>query len=62
MALGKPIISNSDLDHLPFWSDFVWTSKHNELGSEALFDEYHNEVRSRLKLHVRTLGKCGSLN
>lgn len=44
MALGKPIISDSGLDHLPFWLDFVWTSKQvNELGFETLFDEHYDK-------------------
>lgn len=42
MALGKPIISNSDMMHLPMWKEFIWSSDDlDRLGWENLCRQHY---------------------
>lgn len=42
MALGKPIISNSQMTHLPMWNKFIWTSDEvKRLGWENLCRQHY---------------------
>lgn len=42
LALGKPIISNSKLTHLPFWDELIWTSNDIEsLGIKELLQQHY---------------------
>ena len=42
MALGKPIISNSQMAHLPMWNKFIWTSDEvKRLGWESLCRQHY---------------------
>lgn len=42
MALGKPIISNSQMEHLPMWNKFIWTSDElKRLGWENLCRQHY---------------------
>jgi len=42
MALGKPIISNSNMNHLPCWGELIWTSDQLEsMGWESLLTEHY---------------------
>jgi len=44
LALGKPVISNSDLRHLPGWNKFVWKfDELEELGAKVIIQRHYAE-------------------
>jgi hypothetical protein len=44
LALGKPVISDSAMLHLPGWSDFIWTSEDLEIyGPADLISKHYSE-------------------
>lgn len=52
LALGKPVLSNSEMTHLPQWSQLIWTSEDlNRLGAQTLLSEHKaNRVCAQIKL------------
>jgi len=52
LALGLPIISNSQMSHLPKWDDLIWTTDQlTELGPKKLI-ELHFSTRYEKQIHL----------
>lgn len=52
LATGKPVLSNSELLHLPGWTEFIWTSAElDKLGAAKLI-EIHYSNRSQRQIDL----------